>query len=126
MVRLRYRASHGPSASRNGPRQKFPRSAECRAASARSCAGPVSGSRGIGAQRSRSQGATADSLIVLAGTVRKFASHAEADAADVAYWRAMPETERILQVWRLSRAQWGDTEDHAPRLDRTVTHVRRR
>ena len=60
-------------------------------------------------------------------TVRKFASHAEADAADVAFWRALPETERILQVWRLSLAQWAQTGDvnDASRLHRTVTRVRR-
>ena len=61
-------------------------------------------------------------------TVRKFASHAEADAADVAYWRTIPGTERILQVWRLSLAQWtqtGDVDD-ASRLRRTVTRVHRR
>ncbi len=60
-------------------------------------------------------------------TVRKFASHTEADAADVAFWRALPETERILQVWRLSLAQWAQTGDvnDASRLRRTVTRVRR-
>jgi hypothetical protein len=60
-------------------------------------------------------------------TVRKFASNAEADAADIEYWRTLSETERILQVWRLSLAQWaqsGDVDD-APRLHRTVTRVLR-
>jgi hypothetical protein len=61
-------------------------------------------------------------------TVRKFASHAEADAADVVYWREIPEAERIAQVWRLSLAQWSQTGDvdDASRLRRTVTRIRRR
>ncbi len=42
-------------------------------------------------------------------TSRRFASHAEADAADLAYWMAIPEAERVLQVWRLSLAQYGQT-----------------
>ena len=60
-------------------------------------------------------------------TVRKFASNAEADAADLEYWRTLPETERILQVWRLSLAQWSQSRDvdDAPRLHRTVARVLR-
>ncbi|MBA2260297.1 MAG: hypothetical protein H0W18_15500 [Acidobacteria bacterium] len=60
-------------------------------------------------------------------TVRRFASHAEADAADLAYWRAIPDAERVLQVWRLSLAQWtmkGDVDD-ASRLRRSITRIRR-
>ena len=61
-------------------------------------------------------------------TVRRFASHAEADAADRAYWLAIPPDERIAQVWRLSLAQWtlrGEI-DGATRLRRSVTRIRRR
>jgi hypothetical protein len=60
-------------------------------------------------------------------TVRRFASHAEADAADLAYWREISDAERVLQVWRLSLAQWtmkGDVDD-ASRLRRSITRIRR-
>jgi hypothetical protein len=39
-------------------------------------------------------------------TTRRFASLAEADAADRAYWQSVPVEERVLQVWRLSQEQW--------------------
>jgi hypothetical protein len=39
-------------------------------------------------------------------TVRRFASSAEADRHDLEFWRSIPDAERILQVWRLSREQW--------------------
>jgi hypothetical protein len=35
-------------------------------------------------------------------TVRRFASVTEADRHDLEYWRAIPEDERVLEVWRLS------------------------
>jgi hypothetical protein len=60
-------------------------------------------------------------------TMRRFASHAEADAADLAYWREISDAERVLQVWRLSLAQWtmkGDVDD-ASRLRRSITRIRR-
>jgi hypothetical protein len=61
-------------------------------------------------------------------TGRRFASNTEADAADLAYWLAIPEAERIRQVWTLSLAQWSQSgnADDAPRLRRSVTRVRRR
>jgi hypothetical protein len=61
-------------------------------------------------------------------TGRRFASNAEADAADAAYWLAIPEAERVLQVWRLSLEQWSQREnlDDAPRLHRAITRVRGR
>src|SRR3712207_6881774 len=34
---------------------------------------------------------------------RRFQSSAEADRHDLEYWIQIPERERVLQVWRLSR-----------------------
>ena len=39
-------------------------------------------------------------------TVRRFPSHAAADAHDRVYWAAISPADRILQVWKLSREQW--------------------
>jgi hypothetical protein len=39
-------------------------------------------------------------------TVRRFASAAEADRADRAYWRQIPESARALEAWRLSQQLW--------------------
>jgi hypothetical protein len=61
-------------------------------------------------------------------TDRRFASHADADAADIAYWRMIPPEERIRQVWTLTLAQWrlAGPPDDAPRLCRSVERVHRR
>jgi hypothetical protein len=60
-------------------------------------------------------------------SVRRFASSAEADRHDLEFWRAIPDAERILQVWRLSREQWhlGNLRDESG-LCRSVASVRRR
>ncbi|HTL43148.1 MAG TPA: hypothetical protein VL262_02335 [Vicinamibacterales bacterium] len=39
-------------------------------------------------------------------TVRRYESAADADRDDLAYWQTIPSTERVLQVWRLSRELW--------------------
>jgi len=61
-------------------------------------------------------------------TVRRYGSAAEADRHDLEFWMQLPETERILQVWRLSQEIWrlrGDLPDE-PGLCRSVARVRRR
>lgn len=61
-------------------------------------------------------------------SVRRFASAAEADAHDLEYWRAIPPSERLLQVWRLTVDLWrlrGEYRDESG-LCRVVTGVRRR
>lgn len=61
-------------------------------------------------------------------TVRRYASAAEADRDDLAYWRSLPDGERVLQVWRLSREQWrlrGEWNDE-PGFCRSVARVSRR
>ena len=39
-------------------------------------------------------------------TVRRFTSNADADRSDLDFWRQIPESDRILQVWRLSVELW--------------------
>jgi hypothetical protein len=60
-------------------------------------------------------------------TVRRFASFAEADAHDLEYWMAIPESERVLQAWRLSAEQWQirDGRPYEPGLCRSVARVHR-
>jgi hypothetical protein len=61
-------------------------------------------------------------------TVKRFASAADADAHDLEYWRAMPASERLLLVWRLTQDLWrlsGHYDDESG-LCRVVTGVRRR
>jgi hypothetical protein len=61
-------------------------------------------------------------------TVRKYASFAEADKDDLAYWLQLSPAERVLQVWRLSQDQWqlrGDPP-HEQGLCRSVARVHRR
>ena len=61
-------------------------------------------------------------------SVRRYESAAEADRDDLAFWMQMPDTDRILQVWRLSQQMWrlrGDMTDE-PGLCRSVARVRRR
>jgi hypothetical protein len=61
-------------------------------------------------------------------TVRKFASHAEADAADVAYWRSVSPEGRLEAVWDLVRSyseMQGQSGDQL-RLQRSVCRVERR
>jgi hypothetical protein len=60
-------------------------------------------------------------------TTRRFASAADAAAADQDFWRQIPPDERVLQVWTLSREQWrvrGDRPDESG-LCRSVARVRR-
>jgi hypothetical protein len=59
-------------------------------------------------------------------TIRRFASSADADRHDLEFWRAIPDAERILQVWRLSLEQWrlGNLADESG-LCRSVASVRR-
>jgi hypothetical protein len=60
-------------------------------------------------------------------TVRKFTSHAEADADDRTFWLEMPPAERVLLAWILSRQQWalsGKQTDESG-LCRSVASVRR-
>jgi hypothetical protein len=58
--------------------------------------------------------------------VRRFASAEEADRHDLEYWRAIPEDERIVEVWRLSEEQWRLAGGDEPGLSRSVASVRRR
>jgi hypothetical protein len=37
---------------------------------------------------------------------RRFASSQEADRHDLEFWMQIPESERVLQVWRLSQELW--------------------
>jgi hypothetical protein len=60
--------------------------------------------------------------------VRRYESAAEADRDDLALWMQMSDSDRILQVWRLSEQLWrlrGDMTDE-PGLCRSVARVRRR
>jgi hypothetical protein len=60
-------------------------------------------------------------------TVRRYDSASEADRHDLEFWLQMPETERILHVWRLSQELWrlrGDLP-HEPGLRRSVTRLSR-
>ena len=62
-------------------------------------------------------------------TVQRFESAAEAGRHDLEFWRRMPDTERILHVWRLSQEIWrlrGDFPSHEPGLCRSVARVHRR
>ena len=59
---------------------------------------------------------------------RRFESSAEADRHDLEFWMQIPERERVLQVWRLSRELWqlrGELRDE-PGLCRSVARVIRR
>jgi len=58
--------------------------------------------------------------------VRRFGSLPEADAADREYWAALPDVERILEVWRLSEEQWRLSGQHESGLSRSVTRLHRR
>jgi hypothetical protein len=58
-------------------------------------------------------------------TVTTFASLAEHDRADAAYWRALPVDMRVRQAWRLSEEQWrlrGEYPDESG-LCRSVARV---
>lgn len=60
-------------------------------------------------------------------TTRRFASAEDADRHDLAYWRQIPDADRILLVWRLSEEQWrlsGESR-HESGLPRSVASVRR-
>jgi hypothetical protein len=61
-------------------------------------------------------------------TIRRFASAADADREDRAYWRQIPEAERALEAWRLSQELWRlkGEPSHEPGLCRSVARVRRR
>jgi hypothetical protein len=61
-------------------------------------------------------------------TVRRFASAAEADRADDAYWQQIPESDRALEAWRLSQQLWRlkGEPPHESGLCRSVARVRRR
>ncbi|MBP7777784.1 MAG: hypothetical protein KA371_11685 [Acidobacteria bacterium] len=77
---------------------------------------------------------TTDNRQVTAATERSrrmqvttYASFAEHDRADVAYWQALPIDVRLLQVWRLSVEQWqlkGETP-HESGLCRSVARLLR-
>lgn len=60
--------------------------------------------------------------------VRRYASAADADREDVAYWQQVPPAERVLHVWRLSQELWQLKGDpiHERGLCRSVASVRRR
>jgi hypothetical protein len=61
-------------------------------------------------------------------TIRRFASAADADREDRAYWQQIPEAERALEAWRLSQELWRLTggSPHEPGLCRSVARVQRR
>lgn len=61
-------------------------------------------------------------------TVRRYATAADADRDDLAFWQQLSEADRVLQVWRLSQELWrlsGARPDES-RLCRSVARVRRR
>lgn len=61
-------------------------------------------------------------------TVRKFASHADADAADTLYWRGVSAEEKLEAVWDLVLI-YSQMEGHSVdqlRLQRSVCRVERR
>ena len=60
--------------------------------------------------------------------VRVYATLAEHDADDAAYWAALPVEQRVLQVWKLSEAQYrlrGELPDESG-LPRSIARVHRR
>jgi hypothetical protein len=60
--------------------------------------------------------------------VRVYPTLAAHDRDDPAYWLALPVTERVLQVWKLSEAQYrlrGEFPD-ASGLPRSTARVHRR
>lgn len=61
-------------------------------------------------------------------SIRRFASAADADREDLAYWLRIPESERVVQVWRLSVDLWrlSGEKVHEPGLCRSVARVLRR
>ncbi|MGE0592624.1 MAG: hypothetical protein AB7G23_10490 [Vicinamibacterales bacterium] len=61
-------------------------------------------------------------------TVRRFASMADADREDLAYWRTLSPAERIRLTWQISREQaiLAGQPPHEPGLHRSVARVRRR
>jgi hypothetical protein len=59
--------------------------------------------------------------------IRVYPSLAAHERDDAAYWAAMPTEVRVLQVWKLSEAQWrlrGEFPD-ASGLPRSVARVHR-
>ena len=61
-------------------------------------------------------------------TVRRYATMADADGGDLAYWQSIPPAERVLQAWRLSQEQWRLRAERSdePGLCRSVARVLRR
>jgi hypothetical protein len=61
-------------------------------------------------------------------SIRRFASAGDADREDLAYWLRIPESERVVQVWRLSVDLWrlSGEKVHEPGLCRSVARVLRR
>lgn len=61
-------------------------------------------------------------------TIRRFASAADADREDRAYWQQIPEAERAVEAWRLSQELWRLTggPPHESGLCRSIARVRRR
>ena len=61
-------------------------------------------------------------------TVRRFASHAEAERDERAYWARLSPAARVLLAWRLSEMQWRlrAEGDDATGLRRSVTRLHRR
>ncbi len=60
--------------------------------------------------------------------VRVYPSLAAHDRDDASFWAALPVEERVLQVWKLSEAQWrlrGEFPDESG-LPRSVARVHRR
>ena len=59
--------------------------------------------------------------------VRVYASLAEHGRDDAGFWAAMPVAERVLQVWKLSEAQWrlrGEFPDESG-LPRSTARIHR-
>jgi hypothetical protein len=59
--------------------------------------------------------------------VRVYPSLAAHDRDDAQYWAALPAAERVLQVWKLSEAQWrlrGEFPDESG-LPRSTARVHR-
>jgi hypothetical protein len=60
--------------------------------------------------------------------VKVYASLAEHDRDNAAYWATIPDAERVLEAWRLSEELWrlrGEYSDE-PGLHRSVTRLVRR
>lgn len=61
-------------------------------------------------------------------TVTRYASAADADRDDAAFWAQIPVEARVLEVWRLSRELWrlSGTDPDESGLCRSIARLHRR